>query len=256
MNRLIELAGLDEHGCAELADAIAGAALVCFPTDTVYGLGGVVSPATAAALAAAKGRPSDKPFQLIYPSLVALLAAVPHSPAVAAAARRLLPGPFTLLVPYPAGMSFPPPGAVEWPAAADEAAADRAADEAAADRAAGQAAPGRKAGEPITVATLGVRVPDWPPTARALAGLPFALLASSANPSGGADPAALEEVEPAVRAACDLVLDGGPTSGVSSTVLDLSGLEAGRGYRILRSGAADAAAIAAMLANQEGPAAP
>ena len=247
MNRLIELAGLDEHGCAELADAIAGAALVCFPTDTVYGLGGVVSPATAAALAAAKGRPSDKPFQLIYPSLVALLAAVPHSPAVAAAARRLLPGPFTLLVPYPAGMSFPPPGAVEWPAAADEAAADRAA---------GQAAPGRKAGEPITVATLGVRVPDWPPTARALAGLPFALLASSANSSGGADPAALEEVEPAVRAACDLVLDGGPTSGVSSTVLDLSGLEAGRGYRILRSGAADAAAIAAMLANQEGPAAP
>ena len=245
MSRLIELARLDERGRAELAEAVATAALVCFPTDTVYGLGGVAAPATAAALTAAKGRPSDKPFQLVYPSLAALLCAVALSPAVSAVARRLLPGPFTLLVPYPADMSFPPPGAVEWPALADEATVDRTG-----------AASGRTGGGSTTVRTLGVRVPDWPPAARALAGLPFPLLASSANPSGGADPASLEQVEPAVRAACDLLLDGGPTSGVSSTVLDLSGLEAGRGYRILRTGAADAAAIAAMLANQEGPAAP
>jgi L-threonylcarbamoyladenylate synthase len=232
VSRLIELARLDERGDAgraELAAAVAAAALVCFPTDTVYGVGGVAAPATAAALARAKGRPSDKTFQLVYPTLTALLSSVALSPAVAAAARRLLPGPFTLIVPYPAGTSFPPPGAVEWPASA---------------------------GEATTVATLGVRVPAWPPAARALAGLPFPLLASSANPSGAADPATLEQVEPSLRAACDLLLDGGPTSGVSSTVLDLSGLEAGRGYRILRPGAADAATIAAIFANQEGPAAP
>ncbi|HUK78681.1 MAG TPA: Sua5/YciO/YrdC/YwlC family protein [Thermoleophilia bacterium] len=247
MTRLIELARLDERGAAgrdELAEAVAVAGLVCFPTDTVYGVGGVAAPATAAALARAKGRPSDKPFQLVYPTLGALLSAVALSPAVAAAARRLLPGPFTLLVPYPAGTSFPSPGAVEWPTTGR-----RADDGGVADDRAGDA-------EATTVATLGVRVPAWPPAARALAGLPFPLLASSANPSGGADPAALEQVEPALRAACDLLLDGGPTSGVSSTVLDLSGLEAGRGYRILRAGAADAATIAAIFANQEGPAAP
>ena len=233
MSRLIELARLDERGRAELVAAIGSAALVCFPTDTVYGIGGVVTPATAMALARAKGRPADKPFQLVYPTVAGLLSAVALSPAVAAAARLLLPGPFTLVVPYPAAMSFPPAGSVEWPAAA----------------------PGG-AGQTATVATLGVRVPAWPPGARALAGMPFALLASSANPSGAADPAALEQVDPAVRAACELLLDGGPTSGVSSSVIDLSGLEAGRGYRILRAGTTDAAAIAAIFASKEGPAVP
>jgi len=244
VSRLIGLARLDAGGRAELAAAIAAATLVCFPTDTVYGLGGVATPATAAALARAKGRPADKPFQLIYPTVAALLSAVALSPAVTSAVRRLLPGPFTLVVPYPPTMSFPPAGAVEWPAAAPPQLGTFAV------------AGGLAAAQPATVATLGVRVPAWPPGAAALAGLPFALLASSANQSGGADPAALDQVDPAVRAACELLLDGGPTSGVSSTVIDLSGLEAGRGYRILRAGTTDAAAIAAIFASKEGPAAP
>ena len=93
MSRLIELARLDERGRAELAEAVDAATLVCFPTDTVYGVGGVAAPATAAALARAKARPPGKPFQLVYPTLTALLSSVTLSPAVAAAARRLLPGP-------------------------------------------------------------------------------------------------------------------------------------------------------------------
>ena len=104
-------------------------------------------------------------------------------------------------------------------------------------------------GPPVTVRTLGVRVPDWPPSARALARLPFPLLGSSANPSGGSDPADLSSVAPGVRAACDLLLDGGPTGGVSSTVLDLSGLQAGRGFRVVRSGALGVVEVAAILAS-------
>ncbi len=50
-------------------------------------------------------------------------------------------------------MSFPPPGAVEWPAAGR--------------RADGSDRPG--AAEATAVATLGVRVPAWPPATRALA---------------------------------------------------------------------------------------
>ena len=52
---------------------------------------------------------------------------------------------------------------------------------------------------------LGVRVPDWPRAARALAALPFPLLASSANLSGGEDPAELAGRRPgrcAPRATC------------------------------------------------------
>jgi L-threonylcarbamoyladenylate synthase len=233
MSRTVDLDDLGPVAAARLADDVAAAALVCFPTDTVYGIGGIATAATAAAIAHVKGRRPDKPLQLVYPTLELLLASVPLAPAVGAAVRRLLPGPFTLVVPYPDGLRFPPPGVLESPGAAPQK-------------------------------TLGVRVPAWPRAARALAALPFPLIASSANLSGGKDPAALAAVDPAVRAACDLLLDAGPTSGVSSTVLDLSGLPAGRGFRVLRAGAVSAAEIASILAShedglrhfsQEGPAA-
>jgi L-threonylcarbamoyladenylate synthase len=230
VSRSVDLARLGAAEQTALAAAIAAAGLVCFPTDTVYGIGGVASPATAAAIARVKGRRADKPLQVVYPTLDLLLAEVTLSPAVAGAAHRLLPGPFTLVVPYPDDMVFPPPGAVEWPGA--EGGSDR-----------------NEARSPVVVRTLGVRVPDWPQAARALARLPFPLLASSANPRGGSDPRDLSGVEPGVRSACELLLDAGPTSGVSSTVLDLSGLQAGRGFRVLRRGAVGTAEIAAILAS-------
>ena len=223
-----------EAAAACLAEAVAAAGLVCFPTDTVYGIGGVATAATAAAIARAKGRRADKPLQLVYPTLEMLLDRVALAPAVSAAARRLLPGPFTLVVPYPDGLAFPPPGLVDRPPDAPAAAAHE-----------------HQGAAPLAAKSLGVRVPDWPRAARALAGLPFPLLASSAHLSGRGDPAALSRVDPAVRAACDLLLDAGPISGVSSTVLDLSGLPAGRGFRVLRAGASGAAEIAAILASQE-----
>jgi L-threonylcarbamoyladenylate synthase len=253
VSRVVDLARLHpgEHA---LAAAIAAAGLVCFPTDTVYGIGGVVSPATARAIARAKGRRADKPLQVVYPTLELLLAGVALSPAVAEAARRLLPGPFTLVVPYPDGVTFPPFGLVEWSAAHDDD-RGRPGEGRPGDAGAGRGGAGRGGGaagagaSPTVVRTLGVRVPEWPRAALALARLPFALLASSANPSGGQDPVGLSDVAPGVRAACDLLLDAGPTSGVSSTVLDLSGLQAGRGFRVLRPGAVGAAEIAAILAS-------
>ena len=215
--------------------AIAAAGLVCFPTDTVYGIGGVVAPATAAGdLRASRDAAPDKPLQVVYPTLELLLAGVALSPAVADAARRLLPGPFTLVVPYPDGIELPARGRVEWPAAEGPggAAPDDRAD-------AGRARAGLAAG--------GAR--RWPRCRSRC---------SPRRPTRAAahDPADLAGVGPAVRAACDLLLDAGPTSGVSSTVVDLSGLQAGRGFRVLRAGAVGAAEIAALLASQEGPAAP
>ena len=96
--------------------------------------------------------------------------------------------------------------------------------------------------------TLGVRVPLWPAGAAALADLPFPLLASSANPSGGDAPGSLDEVDPDLLAACDLVLDAGPVDGVASTVLDLSVFEETGRWRILRAGAAGDDEVAALLA--------
>jgi L-threonylcarbamoyladenylate synthase len=244
VNRAVDLAHLRSGERTALVAAIAAAGLVCFPTDTVYGIGGVVSPATGRAITRAKGRRADRPLQVVYPTLELLLAGVALSPAVADAARRLLPGPFTLVVPYPDGVTFPPFGLVAWPAADGAGGGPDDGGEGSPR----EGGPGGGAA-PTVVRTLGVRVPAWPPAARALARLPFPLLASSANPSGEHDPVGLSDVAPGVRAACDLLLDAGPTSGVSSTVLDLSGLQAGRGFRVLRPGAVGSAEIAAILAS-------
>jgi L-threonylcarbamoyladenylate synthase len=70
-----------------------------FPTDTVYGLGcDPRSPEAVRRLYALKGRPPDRPAAIMVSSVQRL---PPLGPRTAAAARALLPGPVTLLVPDP-----------------------------------------------------------------------------------------------------------------------------------------------------------
>jgi L-threonylcarbamoyladenylate synthase len=203
----MELGALGESDEGVLATRIRAARLVCFPTDTVYGVGGALTPLVAAALIAAKGRDPGKPLQVIFPTLALLEAEVVLAPELRVVCRALLPGPFTLVVPYPRGWRFPPPAA-----------------------------------------TLGVRVPAWPAAAACLRALEFPLVASSANPSGAPPPAALDEVDPALLAQCDLVLDAGPVSGVASTVIDFAEYAQTGRWRVLRAGALSVADVAARLA--------
>ena len=214
----IDLAALAAAAAGALEDRIGAARLVCFPTDTVYGVGGALTPAVAGALVAAKGRAPGKPLQVVFATLDALEAGVVMAPELRSACRRLLPGPVTLLLPYPAGWDFPPPGEA-----------------------------GEAGGRPA-VATLGVRVPAWPPGAHVLAGLRRPLVASSANRSGASAPASLDEVDAALLARCDLALDAGPVSGLASSVIDLSRYAATGRWRLLRAGAWGAAEVADRLA--------
>ncbi len=220
---LLDLASVSRE---RLAAEVAAARLICLPTDTVYGLGGVVSPAVAAAIAAAKGREGEeKPLQVIYPSLELLERSVAMEPRLRDAVRRLLPGPFTLVIPYPSGLRYPPPGALP----------------------AGSASVAGEASPSGSLATLGVRVPQWPEGAQRLAELPFALLASSANFSGEPAPRSLEEVDPRLLALCDVVLSAGPVAGLASTVLDLTAYASERRWRILRRGAVDETGVSERL---------
>jgi len=95
---------------------------------------------------------------------------------------------------------------------------------------------------PITVILSdgrGIRIPDQP----LLAEVRIPVLQTSANPSGGDDPRRLEDVDPGIRAAVDLEIDGGELPGTPSTVVDLSGEEP----RILREGAVPAARVGELL---------
>ncbi len=160
-------------------ECIRSGGIVLFPADTVYGL--AVDPENQDAIDrmnALKGRPREKKSALMY-------FAIDDVPDLPAAARRLLPGPVTVVL-----------------------------------------ADGR-----------GIRVPDGP----RMATVP--VLQTSANPSGGADPRRLEDVDPRIRAGVDLEIDGGDLPGTPSTVVDLSGPEP----RILREGAVSAARIRELL---------
>ncbi len=93
--------------------------------------------------------------------------------------------------------------------------------------------------------TVGIRIPGGA-VARLLAALAgFPLVSTSANPSGGPPPSRVEDLDPALVAQVDHVLDGGPTpGGLPSTVAALDG----GAVRVLRAGPVSAADIAAAAA--------
>jgi L-threonylcarbamoyladenylate synthase len=79
---------------------------------------------------------------------------------------------------------------------------------------------------------LGVRLIEGP-----LAGLMQPVLQTSANRSGDAPPAGFERIPARVLERADLAIDGGELGGAPSTVIDLSGIDAGAGWTVLREGA-------------------
>jgi L-threonylcarbamoyladenylate synthase len=90
---------------AALREALLAGGVAVVPTDTVYGLAAALdSPAGIDALYAIKGRPRAQPCQVLVYSPELLDAALAALDArTAAAARALLPGPATCLVPDPSG---------------------------------------------------------------------------------------------------------------------------------------------------------
>ena len=88
------------------------------------------------------------------------------------------------------------------------------------------------AGDP---SALGIRVPR----VAALTGVRRPVLQSSANLAGGPDPRRLEDVPEAIRAAADLVIDGGELPGTPSTVVDLREYDEDGPWQVLRPGAVE-----------------
>jgi L-threonylcarbamoyladenylate synthase len=90
---------------------------------------------------------------------------------------------------------------------------------------------------------LGVRLIEGP-----LARMPLPVFQTSANPSGYAAPSAFDEIETEILGGADLAIDGGELVGSPSTVVDVSEIDSGGGWRILRKGALPAGEVNARLA--------
>jgi L-threonylcarbamoyladenylate synthase len=170
----------------QAVSALRAGKVVVLPTDTVYGL--CCAPRDSEAVASInilKGRPAQ-PLALLGADLEALYACVPEleerwRPPL----ERLLPGPYTLVLPNP-------------------------------DRRLPWLSPGN---EP----TIGVRIPELPVTAKEVVERFGAVAATSANRHGEPDPRLIEEIPAEILSAAGAVVDGGELPGVPSTVIDLSG---------------------------------
>lgn len=89
---------------------------------------------------------------------------------------------------------------------------------------------------------LGVRLIGGP-----LAGVMRPLFQTSANRSGEPPPASFEDVPAEIADGADLAIDGGALSGLPSTVVDLTRLDASGEWAVLRDGALPRATLAAAL---------
>jgi L-threonylcarbamoyladenylate synthase len=86
----------------EVSGVIFSGGTVIFPTDTVYGIGcDPYNPAAIARIYGAKERPVNKPLSLHLASVGEFLEYARLYREVAVAARRLLPGPVTIIIPKP-----------------------------------------------------------------------------------------------------------------------------------------------------------
>ncbi len=172
----------------EAAGVIRRGGLVCFPTDTLYGIAAdPFNPEAVRKIFALKGRHTGQALPLVAADTRQVEALVgPLSDAASALAAAFWPGPLTLLWPAPAGL-----------------------------------APDVTAG----TGRVGVRVPAHA-VARALcarAGSP--LTATSANLSGEPPSEDPDQVAASIGTGLDLLLDAGTTAGgPPSTIVDASEL--------------------------------
>jgi L-threonylcarbamoyladenylate synthase len=81
-------------------------------------------------------------------------------------------------------------------------------------------------------ARLGLRLIEGP-----LAGARAGIFQTSANRSGEPAPSRFEDIEPELLAGVDLAIDGGELGGQPSTVVDLTALDDGGTWEVLREGA-------------------
>ena len=167
------------------ASILAGGGLVCFPTDTVYGLAcRADSDAARTRFYAAKERPRHQPSIVMAADAEALTAWVEMAARARELATRFWPGPLTLVLPATAAATA--------------------------------------LGQVVRDGSLAVRVPAHDVALALLRATAAPLATSSANPSGGSPPTTGEGARDAIGDRVDAVLDGACPLGSASSILDLT----------------------------------
>lgn len=162
-------------------------ALVVFPTETVYGLGGDGMKATAAArIYEAKGRPSDNPLILHIADISALDVLAVEVPELAyKMADKFWPGPLTMILKKSAAVPYATTGGLD---------------------------------------TVAIRMPSDEIAREIIRASGTYIAAPSANLSGRPSPTKAEHVIEDLSGRVEMIVDGGNSDiGLESSIIDLSG---------------------------------
>ncbi len=162
-------------------------ALVAFPTETVYGLGGDGLKETAAArIYAAKGRPSDNPLILHIADISALEVLAVEIPTLAyRLAEKFWPGPLTMILKKSSVVPYATTGGLD---------------------------------------TVAIRMPSDEIAREIIRASGTYIAAPSANISGRPSPTKAEHVIEDLSGRVEMIVDGGDSDiGLESSIIDLSG---------------------------------
>ena len=168
------------------AEVIRGGGLVAFPTETVYGLGANgLDEKAAAAIYAAKGRPSDNPLILHIDEPTKAEKYAYTCEAYYALARKFMPGPLTVIMPKRDIVPMATTGGLE---------------------------------------TVALRCPENRIARELIRLCDLPIAAPSANISGKPSPTCAAHVLHDMDGRIDMVIDGGECDiGVESTIVELAG---------------------------------
>ncbi|MBP3577761.1 MAG: threonylcarbamoyl-AMP synthase [Lachnospiraceae bacterium] len=177
----------DKELLKEAGNLLAQGALVAFPTETVYGLGGDGLKADAAArIYAAKGRPSDNPLILHIAELSDMEKLAVDIPELAyRLAERFWPGPLTMILKKAEVVPLATTGGLD---------------------------------------TVAIRMPSDEIAREIIRASGTYIAAPSANLSGRPSPTKAEHVIEDLSGRIEMIVDGGDSDiGLESSIIDLSG---------------------------------
>ena len=183
----IDRENLDKEQLKQAGELLAQGALVAFPTETVYGLGGDgLQPDAAARIYAAKGRPSDNPLILHIADLSALEVLAVEVPELAyRMAEKFWPGPLTMILKKSPVVPYATTGGLD---------------------------------------TVAIRMPSDEIAREIIKASGTYIAAPSANLSGRPSPTRAEHVIEDLSGRIEMIVDGGASDiGLESSIIDLSG---------------------------------
>ena len=187
-------------------EIIRSGGLVVIPTETVYGLGGSATDASAAEkIYAAKGRPSDNPLIIHIADPADAERYAFTSETYYALAKAFMPGPLTVILPKKDTVPHSVTGGLD---------------------------------------TVAIRCPAHPVARAVILEAGVAIAAPSANLSGKPSPTSAHHVITDLSGRVDMIIDGGESEiGLESTIVALDVSEGGTKAILLRPGAITADAL-------------